>query len=147
MVDLFSITWQQPLSNHVILVAENTSTAVEDFVKLVVRITKVTETILPNAHVFERTERFIVGWNPVRAESEIGIRIGYGMKMRVYDIYLKNDTIRNNPPMYTSSPPTTSLSARVKRIRILDSTYGVRWHTVAFWKYEYVGNVIIDVSC
>lgn len=58
---------QQPFADHIVLQAEHVVAAVEQVIKLEVRISKVFEAVLPQAHVLEGGERFRVRLHPVRA--------------------------------------------------------------------------------
>lgn len=57
---------QEPLTNHIVLVAEDVVAAVEGGRELVVRIPELFEAVLPQTHVFELAERFLVRGDPVR---------------------------------------------------------------------------------
>lgn len=62
---LLQHTWKKPFSYDIIFIAQYTFATVKNFIKLIIRVSKVVETIFPNAHISERAERFVVRRDPI----------------------------------------------------------------------------------
>lgn len=61
---------QQPLPDHKILLAEDMVAAVKWMVELIRGVPEVAEAVLPEPHVLEAGECFVVGLYPVRTKNQ-----------------------------------------------------------------------------